>query len=755
LLSLIGLLNLGLYAQFEPSLRFFVAWTLAILILLPPYVLLGVAISLALTRGSYRVALVYGVDLVGASAGCLVTLALLTMTDPYTAILLVGAIGALAALAFAMAAATSGAKADVAPRLDPTPRRAMLPRFLLRPGVALGALLLLSGANQLLGTHGLRPFLLKAPFEAFFPPIEERWNSFSRITLGAIPFMREPMLWSASAVTPRMEIDQRILTIDAGAGTPMYRYGGDPHELQFLRFDLTTLAYSIRHQGRAAVIGIGGGRDLLTASVFGFDDITAVEYNPIFVKLFMSDYRDYSGSGYIRGLRVFVDEARSWFARNQEQFDLIQMSMIDTWAATGAGAFTLSENGLYTVNGWKRFLSRLRPGGLFTVSRWYSPDHLDETARVLSLAMATLIELGVEDPSAHIYLVGNRNLSTLIVCRDPLSSTDVATLDETVRALQFRILAAPHRAAADPVFDRILRAKTTGELVRIGRAAPINLTPTWDSSPFFFNQLRLSDFASLPRALDIGTGGGVIHGNLVASFTLLTLVLLSTIVVLIVIIGPARSSARSANAAALLWSSAYFLAIGIAFMFVEISLVQRMSVFLGHPIYGLAIVLFGIILATGLGSLLCDRLMPPSRAALVGWPLALAAYLGTLPLWIGGVLENAETGSLPERSFVCLLTMVPAGIVMGFMFPSGMRLCARIDTRTTPWLWAVNGAAGVLASGAAVLVSIETSLNVSLWVGAAAYATVAGVGLQLQRLGSPRDRAPAKGTYEPLADGVN
>jgi hypothetical protein len=170
------------------------------------------------------------------------------------------------------------------------------------------------------------------------------------------------------------------------------------------------------------------------------------------------------------------------------------------------------------------------------------------------------------------------------------------------------------------------------------------------------------------------------------------------------------------------------------------SLIQRLSLFLGHPIYSLAIVLFSIVLATGIGSLLSERALPLSVGSLVGWPLILAIYLGLLPLWWGKLLDQAETGSLLERASVCLVTVVPAGVLMGFMFPTGMRLCTRIDSRITPWLWAVNGAAGVLASGVVVLVSIETSLNHSLWVGAVAYALLAGVGPQLFKLEQAEDK---------------
>jgi hypothetical protein len=721
------LLNLAVISSFEPTLSFVASWALTLLVLLPPYVLLGVAVSLALTRSSQRVSLVYGVDLVGASSGCLVTLTLLTVIDTYDALLVVGAIGAIAAITFSAAGGVGGVRMQAAELKG-------APNFLIRPGLALGVLVLAAGVNALLGTHGLRPTLLKGRTERSYGLTEERWNSFSRIAMTMQPHS-DAFFFSASEIAPHVQLDQGIMTIDAEANTAMYRFTGDPREIDFLRFDATALAYFLRHQGRSAIIGIGGGRDLLTASVFGFRDITGVDYNPIFVRLFAHDYGDFSGAGKIPGLRLAVDDARSWFARSHEQFDLIQMSMIDSWAGTTAGAFTISANPLYTVNGWKRFVSRLAPDGVFTVSRWYHPEHPDEAARILSLAMATLIEMGEPKPAEHLYLAANGRLSTLIVGRAPLSSRDLTTLDETVKWLHYKTLAAPNRAPTDAVLERILHVGTLDELIRIGRETPLNLAPTWDANPFFFNQLRLPDpGASTSRLHAALRESGVLHGNLTASLNLLTLMIISMVVVVMIIIGPAMSSARRASANIALWSSAYFLLIGVAFIFVEISLILRMSLFLGHPIYSLGIVLFSVVLASGVGSLLSYRAAPLSISSLVGWPLLLAVYLGLLPLWWGKLLDETETGSLIERASVCLVTVVPAGVLMGFMFPTGMRLCTRIDPRITPWLWAVNGAAGVLATGAVVFVSVNTSLNHSLRVGAVAYALLAVVGPQLFRL---------------------
>lgn len=720
------LLNLAVIPTFEPTLGFVASWTLALLVLLPPYVLLGVAVSLALTRSSQKISLVYGVDLVGASSGCLVTLALLTVIDTYDAMLIVGAIGALAASTFSAAGRAGGVRTQAAEQKG-------APSFLTRHGLAFGLLVLVAGVNALLGTHGLRPTLLKGDAERSYRLTEERWNSFSRIAMTMRP-QSDAFLFSASELAPHVQLDQGMMTIDAEANTAMYRFSGDPREIDFLRFDATALAYFIRHQGRSAAIGIGGGRDLLTASVFGFRDITGVEYNPILVRLFAHDYRDFSGAGRIPGLRLFVDDGRSWFARSHEQFDLIQMSMIDSWAGTTAGAFTVSANPLYTVNGWKRFVARLTPDGVFTVSRWYHPEHLDETARIVSLAMATLFEMGESKPAEHLYLAANGRLSTLIVGRAPLSMRDISTLDETVQRLHYKTLAAPDRVSADPILDRILRAGTVDELIRIGRETPLNLAPTWDANPFFFNQLRLPNPGGPTSRLHTALReSGVLHGNLTANLTLLTLVIISMVVVMVLIIGPAMSSTRRSSVSVTLWSSAYFLLIGVAFIFVEITLIQRMSLFLGHPIYSLAIVLFSIILASGVGSLLSERAVPLSVRSLVGWPLVLAVYLGLLPLWWGKLLDETEMGSLLERTSVCLLTVVPAGVLMGFMFPTGMRLCTRIDSRITPWLWAINGAGGVLASGLVVLVSIDTSLNHSLWVAAVAYALLTVVGPRLRK----------------------
>src|SRR5215472_10181706 len=210
--------------------------------------------------------------------------------------------------------------------------------------------MLLALGNAAIQPYGLKLSIVKNQLESMVPGAHltrvlefVRWNSFSRVNVGpsapGIPFM-----WGPSSETPPSVIEQRSMAIDGSAGTDMYRFDGDFGEFEFLKYDITNLAYYIRHVGRAAVIGVGGGRDILSAHLFGFRDITGIELNPIFIDMLLRVFRQYNHLADLPGTRLLVDEARSWFARSSDHFDSIQMSLIDTWAATGAGAFSLSEN---------------------------------------------------------------------------------------------------------------------------------------------------------------------------------------------------------------------------------------------------------------------------------------------------------------------------------------------------------------------------------------------------------------------------
>jgi hypothetical protein len=709
-----------------------VVWLKAILLLAAPFVVGGIGISLALTRSALPVGLIYGVDLLGAAAGCIASVVLLTVMDAPSAMFMVAAMAAAGGWCFASAAS------------EPIPASSRLNwKALNRPGLAAVLLAVLAAYNASFDL-GFQPVSAKGgSIERLNDFNYVKWNSFSRIAVhGAI--LEPPVLWGASpALPPGPPVVQRELNIDGLASTTMPDYSAVPGAMDFLRYDVTNLAYYARHSGRAAVIGVGGGRDIQAAHLFGFDDITGVELNPVFVNLLTepSLLRRYAGVADMPGVRFFVDDGRSWFARTNEKFDLIEMSMVDTLAATGVGAFSLSENGLYTVEGWKTFLSALRPDGLLTVSRWHSPKATVEIGRVVSLAIGGLYALGVQTPRDHLYVAGVGNLATVIVSREKMAAADLRALDDAAARLQYSVIVSPDRAVADPVLADLVAARSLDDLNARAVRYFLDVSPPTDARPFFFNQLRLAHpadmLAMLHQAMHDGfdLGVGIVAvGNLIAVGTLLLIVVLSAAVVVCVVLLPARSSVLQVERRLAVGGSAYFLLIGLGFMFVEIGLIQRLSVFLGHPVYALSVGLFGIILSTGLGSLLSERVsvMRPARMAV--WLVGLAAYVMLLPKWLPVVTHSPlQAAGLPLRALASTAVIFPAGLLMGFGFPTGMRLVNAIDSRPTPWFWGVNGAAGVLAAGLAVLCSIGFSVDATVEVGGACYGLLTPFALLLLR----------------------
>ena len=194
--------------------------------------------------------------------------------------------------------------------------------------------------------------------------------------------------------------------------------------LEHLKYDVTNIAHYLTHQGRVFVIGAGGGRDVLSALVFGQERVVAVEMNGAIIDAVNGVFGDVTGHlDRHPKVRFVNDEARSYLARSSDQFDLIQISLIDTWAATAAGALVLSENTLYTTEAWKLFFNRLTSDGILSVSRWYGRPVPAEMYRVAALASDTLRRLGVAQPRSHLMVV-----VTGRVAGEPENTPGVATL---------------------------------------------------------------------------------------------------------------------------------------------------------------------------------------------------------------------------------------------------------------------------------------------------------------------------------------
>ena len=329
-------------------------------------------------------------------------------------------------------------------------------------------------------------------------PLWESWNSHSRVAISGSPDRLEsPFGWGLSATMPSdLRVRQLHLTIDASASTEITRFDGDLRDLEFLKYDIINLPHYLRQDADVLVVGVGGGRDLLSALVFDQQRAVGVELNRNILTVLTDVYSDYSGN-LANDPRVTLvnDEARAYVTSQTDSFDIIQVSFIDTWAATAAGAYVLSENTLYTVEAVGEFLQSLNSRGILTYSRWYDSQARGAMYRLTALATAALARLGVANPRDNILVVTRSpapeadisGVATIMVSPDPFSERDLNTLDETARRLQFETALSP-RVAADETFAKLAANETS--MLETTREYMLNIEPPTDQSPFFFQLLR-------------------------------------------------------------------------------------------------------------------------------------------------------------------------------------------------------------------------------------------------------------------------
>lgn len=683
-----------------------------------PFAAGGVALTLALTRAGLPPGRAYGCDLLGAAAGCALTIPLLDVLDAASAVLAASAVAALGAMCFALGS-------------EGQDRKGMSAGTCAALALALATA---AGLNAAAEAPPLRPAWVKGLREDPREFMHVAWNTHSRVTVSADHTM-PPYLWAPGRNMPdeaRAALPQRILKIDGAAATMMAE--GPGHDHAYLDWDLSSFAHRLRPTGPAAVVGVGGGRDVLAALRSGHAPVVGVELNAAIVALHERSMAEFSGLAARPEVQLVADEARSWFSRDERQYAVIAMSLIDTWASTGAGAYSLSENGLYTVEGWLVFLRRLQPGGIFTVSRWYKKESPGETARMLALAMESLWATGAVDPRRHIILMQQGSVATILVSPDPFSEPDLDLMQREAIRLGFNMMLTPRRLPAQPLLAELGAIGDRASLWRWARAQNLDLTPPTDDRPFFFNMLRPGSW--LEDQEEIGALDLSFLGNLQATQTLVYATLVSALLTLASVVLPLSARRRELRAPALGAALAYFALIGLGFMFVEIALLSQVGVFVGHPTLSLAVVLGGIILAAGVGSLLSGRL-PVERGR--GWlfPLIPAALVLVSRAAAGTVTEQLAGAETWLRALLSVALIAPPALGMGLCFPLGLRLVERAGGRAiTPWLWGVNGAFGVVASGLALGTSMTWGISTTLLIGAGMYLALVACAWQLARAGA-------------------
>jgi SAM-dependent methyltransferase len=696
-----------------------------------PFFFGGSAIGLAFSRFPQDIGRLYAFDLVGAGIGAIGIVGVLFVLSPVATLRLVAAAGFIAA-----ALALAGSE-----------HRRLRPLALLSAGAAFGVALWLPPGLLALNQHvsqykGLAMALLVPGTRI----VEERSSPLGHVSVvesPTIPFRHAPGLSLNNATEPPPQLG--IFT-DADSLSTITRFSGNREDLRYLDYTTSALPYHLLERPKVLILGVGGGEQALLAIYHHASEIDGVEINPQVVDL-VNEYSDFAGGIFERPeVDVHVGEARGFIRRSDERYDLIQIPLLYSFGAALAGTQGLHESYTYTAEALQDYLKALNPGGLLSVTLWLKLPPRD-TPKLFATAVEALEESGAAHPGQWLALIRSWRTTTLLVKKGAFQPGELAAVRRFAAERSFDIDYLPgispdepnrYNVLERPYFYEAATALIGPERRRFVDGYKFNIEPATDDRPYFFDFFR---WRFLPELLALRTQGAAAMldmGYLILFATLVQAAVLSALFIVSPLLLSRQGLGGAAPRARIL---VYFLALGLAFLLIEIAFMQRFILFLGHPIYAVAVVLAGFLVFAGLGSACAPRLTRAlDRRGTASKPLGVSsgspgalelavAAIATLAaiylLLLPGVFDRLI--ALPElmKIAISLALIAPLALFMGMPFPLGIRIVAAESAELVPWAWAINGCASVIAAVLATLLAIHFGfttvvlLAVSLYVVAA------------------------------------
>jgi spermidine synthase len=699
-LSVVAFLHLYVVQEF--SLAGFLTLSLAYGVLALPFICAGICISLLMTHFSARIGRIYWADLAGASAGCLAVVGAMQIAPAPQVAVVVALLATIVALLIALRAA---------------------PRMTLQAAIAVGVVAAVVVAAW--STDLVRMRYVKR-WDHFYSEAEA-WNAFSRVS--AFPSPRN----AAQLLPLRAPSDENIgpgfpqsmiLDIDGTAWTPMGEFDGDLLKYEFLRQSVVYVAHHLRANANVLIIGPGGGRDILAAKVFDQPSILAIEINPLMRYMVEERFRAYSGGVYsLPGVEVIIDEARSRLSTLDRKFDIIQLSLIDTFSLNAAGGFVFNENYLYTKEAFQEYFRHLDDDGVLVISRYLSSRYPLEMLKVVVMMREAWEAEGVEHPENHIAVLSQWDTATVLAKRTPFEAKETELLKTVARDNGMGTIYMP--LSSDRDWYGVGELLTSADLEGVLNVHPFLIGPATDDRPFFFHFLRgrlaAADIPG-PRE-DPFQFMRQWHEALLLLYMLLAVVTMLAAVFFIgpLLLFPRRGGAR-VHTRTVIPLLSYFACLGYGFMMIEVPLLQRFVLLLGYPVYALAVVLFALLLSSCFGSLLSVRFATRARRSL-GWVLAAIVAIVLAYDWLlPSVVESMLGAPLALRMALTVVLLAPVGLLMGMPYPLGITVLREFGEGLVPWAWALNGALSVVASVLAIFLGSRYGFSVALLTGGGAYA---------------------------------
>jgi len=626
----------------------------------------------------------------GSAAGVAAYLAAMRTGSGPAAFLFLAPLFFLAAAAFARGAAPSGRAGE---------RRAAAAWLACAAGLfAAGAAEVRGGFAEIRFVRGrLEPGLLWA-----------RWDAGSRVAVFPAAAEEAFRAWGASAAWEGPVPEQLGMVVDDTGYTALFGVGKEPASLGAFRGNLASAAYRIRKRGEALVIGPGGGKDILCALASGDFRVTAVEVNPLVVQAADREFGAFTGRPYrMPGVTAVVAEGRHFLAGDRRRYDVIQMTQVFGRLPPSAGAFTMTEDHLYTVEAFREYLSHLNRDGILTVTRFLYERRV---LRILSLAREALRAEGAADPARHVAAVRDRGLLNILVRRTPWPEEELRALRDFCERMGFSLYLAPGRPAEG------LAGAVLAGTAPSGEGVPFDLSAPTDDRPFFYYTLRPGAFLRGVRGKGAefeDRAADVLRGFLLAAFLLC----------LLVFAGPGAALVRRSGGAPRAAGGLYMACAGVAFMIWEIVAIGRLRLLLGSPVLSFAAGLVLVLLFSGAGGYLSQaalrRRISPAGA------LAAASAAAAWLFWAGPRLASLAGLPLALRLAAAAGFLLPAGLVMGIFFPEGLRRFGEGRGNAAPFYFAVSGGASVLGAAAAQALAMNAGYQAAAMAAAGLYAACA------------------------------
>lgn len=694
---------------------------LGYLLLIPPFFFGGGAIGLAVSRFPERIDRLYAVDLLGAGIGALGVVGALFLLPPAAMLRLIAALGLVSAALGLAGTSSRGARVGAA-GLAAT---AVLVAVWLPPSLTA----LVPHTSQYKGLK----MALRVPGARV---VEERSSPLGLVSVvesSTIPFRHAPGVSLASTVEPPPQLG--VFT-DGDSLSAITRFDGDLAPVRYLDFTTSALPYHMIDDPAVLILGAGAGAPVLLALYHEVPAIDAVELDPQVVDLVSHAYSDFAGGIYGRPeVDVWTGEARSFAARTEKRYDLIQIPLLYSFGAAVSGTQSLHESYTYTVEALRDYLDRLAPGGLLAITLWTKLPPRD-TLKLFATAAAALEEIGLA-PRDRLALLRSWKTATLLVAKEALQPDAIEVLKRFAADRSFDLAYYPGITAVEvnrfnvlerPYFYEAASALLGPQARAFVERYKFEIMPATDDRPFFHDFFKWRFLPELWSLRAQGTAAMLDMGYLIVFATVVQAVIVSLLLILVPLAVRRRRFGGAAPKARL---SLYFLALGLAFLLVEIAFIQRFTLFLGHPLYAVAVVLAGFLVFAGIGSALSPGLERAIAArpglarfgatGVVASGIAIGAglYLALLPPVFDALIAFPD----PAKIVIAVVLIAPLACLMGMPFPMGITRVAARSRELVPWAWGINGCASVVAAALATLLAIHLGFAAVVGIAAALYLT--------------------------------